>query len=98
MKNRNVSKKPIGNGIFCRMVGPGGTHVNFYVDTVGQTLRCVWENEECPYVDEAAWRENPVTADEFTNEASDGHNVSTMTFEEVELLYKTMLKAKRVGG
>lgn len=63
----------------CRMIGPGGTTVNFYATPEG--VKCVWVNENCPYDWGSAL---PITED--TQEAADGHNVSLIPWDEIQYL------------
>lgn len=73
-----MSKKSIGS-IFCRSVGPGGTDVMFYPTPEG--IKCIWSNENCPYDFNGA-----IDAD--TYESEDGHNVSMITWLEMEEMMK----------
>lgn len=68
--------------IFCRMVGPGGTTVNFYATEKG--IECVWTNENCPYTQDggAYPGQRVITADE-RGAASDGHNVDVIDWGTV---------------
>lgn len=71
----------------CRMVGPGGTNISFYPTKDG--LKCIWENENCPY------QFDGITIDENTQEASDGHNVSMISWENLEQLMALRNKGKK---
>lgn len=70
--------------VFCRMVGPGGTTVDFY--PAGDKIKAVWSNENCPYEpyghkpgdDKSSWQ------DVETYEAKDGHNVSEISWQDLE--------------
>ena len=88
--NYKAYKARVVLGFTCRMVGPGGTDLDFYVTKEG--LRGVWTNESCPYESkEFTTKEGKVypaiTACEgydgeyFPYEASDGHNVSEVSWE-----------------
>ena len=77
-----MSKSKHIGGIFCRMVGPGGTYVDFYLE--GDTIKCIWTNENCPY----DW--SPY--DPETEEAEDGHNVSYFPLNFTSLLRKMVSK------
>lgn len=70
------------NSIDCRMVGPGGTTVQFYSTPEG--VKCIWTNENCPYDD------SPI--DNETSEAADGHNVSLLSWDELENMLKSRPK------
>lgn len=70
-----MKSKCIG-GIDCRSVGPGGTSVCFYPTQEG--VKCIWENENCPY------DFGGVKIDRDTREASDGHNVSVISWEVID--------------
>ncbi len=87
MAKKHYSKTSVGS-IFCRSVGPGGTDVTFFIGQGGTELRCVWDNENCPYLNDGE------EADEDTGEAPDGHNVSTMSFDEIEAIYFKMKQAR----
>jgi len=68
--------------IDCRSVGPGGTSVDFYRATLpdGQkVIAAVWTNEECPY----NWNKEDPACEEHPYAATDGHNVSYLTREEL---------------
>lgn len=58
--------------IFCRSVGPGGTDVT--MTRVGDRIRCVWQNEECPYTEDK----------DDDGAATDGHNVSWITVKDIK--------------
>lgn len=66
--------------IDCRMVGPGGTTLMFYPTPEG--IMAVWTNENCPY------EGKNVTFDKETWAASDGHNVSMISWEDWEAMSK----------
>jgi hypothetical protein len=70
--------------ISCRNVGPGGTTVQFFATSEG--VKCIWTNENCPYDFDG------VTIDEETDEASDGHNVSMLTWDKLEAMLKNRPK------
>lgn len=64
--------------VFCRMVGPGGTTVDFYATTDG--IEAVWTNENCPY----DYAGSGVTRDEH-DRADDNHNVDkSIRWDELE--------------
>lgn len=73
--------------IDCRSIGPGGTYVHFYPTPEG--LKAIWSNENCPYEHEG------VTIDEDTYEASDGHNVSLIPWEDLERVLNNKRKGRR---
>lgn len=67
--------------ISCRMVGPGGTTVRMFAE--GDVVKCVWSNENCPYVNDES------DVDE-TGAAKDGHNVSYLSRDQVEGMLKAL--------
>lgn len=81
-----MSYKRPSFSISCRNVGPGGTDVFFYPTEDG--LKCVWENENCPY------QFDGVTIDE-NHEASDGHNVSLIPWSKLEEVMALRAKGKK---
>jgi hypothetical protein len=77
-------------GITCRMIGPGGTDVDFYPTKQG--LKAIWTNENCPYVSKAYPNSPAITADEETREASDGHNVSNISWDTLNAVLQYAIK------
>lgn len=71
--------RPVAD-IDCRSVGPGGTTVRFYPCPTG--VKAVWTNENCPY-DYSGSTNHPET-----REASDGHNVSFLSWEELDAMMR----------
>jgi hypothetical protein len=65
--------------IDCRVVGPGGTSVDFYATKDG--VKCIWTNENCPYTE----------AGEH-DEALDGSNVDMILWETIERMLKSRPK------
>ena len=82
MSNKNECKKL--TYITCRMVGPGGTSVDFYLTKDG--IKAIWSNENCPY--------DHCEHDEDTYEAEDGHNVSMITWDTLDPLLKQITNYK----
>jgi len=72
------------DSINCRSVGPGGTTVSFYATKDG--VKAIWTNENCPYEYDDA------KIDEETEESSNGHNVSMLTWEQLEKMLKARPK------
>lgn len=76
------------------MVGPGGTTVVFY--SAGDKIKAVWSNENCPYApydhkpgdDRSSWQ------NEETYEAKDGHNVSEISWKNLEDALAYAIKKK----
>lgn len=83
--------------IACRMVGPGGTTVTFYATPLG--IEAVWTNENCPYFQDGNSYpgQRVVTADE-RGAASDGHNVDTISWEQVRTWAAMAPEEKTASG
>lgn len=64
--------------ISCRVVGPGGTTVDFYPTNGG--LKAIWHNENCPYT----------PCNEETYEAEDGSNVTHIPWDNLSKLLGVM--------
>jgi hypothetical protein len=62
--------------IDCRMVGPGGTYIQFFQKGNTDEIIAVWENENCPYGEE---EDMEYPCDCRTPLALDGHNVSKLS-------------------
>lgn len=83
--------------ISCRAASRGGTSVSFYVTSDG--LKGIWCNDVCPwefdeYVDENGVKIPGIfvygewNGDHFPGEASDGHNVSKISWTDLKNLVK----------
>lgn len=66
--------------ISCRSVGPGGTTITMYRE--GDMVKCVWQNENCPYSSEEETTEELINV----HVASDGHNVSFISLDDLRKL------------
>jgi hypothetical protein len=82
----------------CRSVGPGGTSVTFFSTKEG--IKCVWENENCPYDFSEKEDGSGIANIRGTNcrEALDGHNVSLLSWEEIENMLKSKPKDPSLIG
>jgi hypothetical protein len=74
-------------GLFCRSCGPGGTSISFYVTDEG--IKAIWNNEELPY------KFFDVTIND-NYEASDGHNVDIISFEDFDKMVKLVNKKRGI--
>jgi hypothetical protein len=82
-----MSKAPRESfSIDCRNCGPGGTTIDFYPTSEG--LKAIWHNENLPY-------DLGGTKDPDTYEASDGHNVSLISWSTLEKLLAQRAKGKK---
>ena len=72
----------------CRLVGPGGTTITFFSTKEG--IKCIWENENCPYENISAVNHIPGGGEHL--EAVDGHNVSMLSWDEIEKMLKSRPK------
>ena len=76
-------------GLSCRSIGCKGTSIDFHVTKDG--LKGIWQDANCPYEYEAFDDEDGITpavfvyytwdGEHFPYEASDGHNVSKISWQ-----------------
>lgn len=82
----------------CRMIGPGGTTITFFSTKEG--IKCIWENENCPYDFLEGEDGSGIIDIPGTNckEAIDGHNVSMLSWKEIEKMLKSRPKDSSLIG